>query len=112
MRDIQTQTNSTSPTFSMDPNGTSFWEWKSPLPYLFGGLALTLALIVVALVLLACSSHQRYSSDDEDKSTSPSNKSATIVEMSPRVIVIMAGDQKPTHIGVPISSSAKPSDYD
>ncbi|KAK4346380.1 hypothetical protein RND71_032719 [Anisodus tanguticus] len=107
MRDIQT--NSTSPTTS---NGTSFWEWKSPLPYLFGGLALTLSLIAVALVLLACSFHKYRSSDEEDKSTSPANNSATIVEMSPRIIVIMAGDQQPTHIGVPISPSAKPSDYD
>lgn len=102
MRDINT--NST----------TSFWQWKSPLPYLFGGLALTLALIVVALVLLACSFHKRRHSSavsDEEKSV-PRQVNITIEDMSPRIVVIMAGDQKPTHIGVPAVSSSydKPSD--
>ncbi|KAM3286358.1 hypothetical protein CQW23_05506 [Capsicum baccatum] len=102
----------TKSTTSMVPavNGTcSLWHWQSPLPYLFCGLALTLALIFVALILLACSLHQRTLSDeeDQDKSTSPSNNSSTMVEMSPRIIVIMAGNQKPSHIGVPVSSSDK-----
>lgn len=102
MRD--TQTNSTT---SMGPNGTSFWQWNSPLPYLFSGLALTLGLIAVALVLLACSFWKWSSDEGEDKSTNTANNSTTMREMSPRVIVFMAGDREPTHIGVPISSSDK-----
>ncbi|KAK4367646.1 hypothetical protein RND71_011438 [Anisodus tanguticus] len=88
----------------------SFWTWRSPLPYLFGSLGLMLLLIVVALIVLACSFHKRLSSSsssDQQKSACPVNNS-TIVEMSPRIVVIMAGDQKPTHIGVPISD--KPTD--
>ncbi|KAG5624091.1 hypothetical protein H5410_009309 [Solanum commersonii] len=104
MRD--TPTNS---TICLDPNNTSsFWQWKSPLPYLFGGLALTLALIIVALLLLVFSFYQPWSDEEEeDKSASRGNNSTSMVEMSPRIIVILAGERKPTHIGVPISSSDK-----
>ncbi|CAN4082764.1 unnamed protein product [Withania somnifera] len=93
----------------MSSNGTnSFWQWNSPVPYLFVGLSLTLALISVALVLLACSFHQRRSFDEEqDKSVRSTNNSSTVMEMSPRITVIMAGDRTPSHIGVPISSSHK-----
>ncbi|CAN4082763.1 unnamed protein product [Withania somnifera] len=80
----------------------SFWTWRSPLPYLFGSLGIMLLLIVVALIVLACSFHKRLSSDQEKSACLPTN--CTVVEMSPRIVVIMAGDQKPTHIGVPIDS--------
>ncbi|KAK4346381.1 hypothetical protein RND71_032720 [Anisodus tanguticus] len=82
----------------------SFWTWRSPLPYLFGSLGLMLLLIVVALIVLACSFHKRLSSSSSDQqkfACPPAN--STIVGMSPRIVVIMAGDQKPTHIGVPTS---------
>nr|XP_009621544.1 protein GLUTAMINE DUMPER 5-like [Nicotiana tomentosiformis] len=104
MREINTKATSDS--------SSSFWTWRSPLPYLFGSLAIMLVLIVVALIVLACSFHKRLSSSatSSEKSARPAPK--IIVEMSPRVVVIMAGDQKPSHIGVPISSSSdyKPSD--
>lgn len=87
-------------------SSTSFWTWKSPLPYLFGSLGILLLLIVVALIVLACSFHQRLSSNsDQEKSACPPPNN-TIVEMSPRIIVIMAGDHKPTHIGVPTSDKS------
>lgn len=85
-------------------SGSSFWTWKSPLPYLFGSLGLMLLLIVVALIVLACSFHKRLSSSDQQIKSSCPPVNSTVVEMSPRIVVIMAGDQKPTHIGVPISS--------
>ncbi|PHT57019.1 hypothetical protein CQW23_05505 [Capsicum baccatum] len=85
-------------------SGSSFWTWKSPLPYLFGSLGLMLLLIVVALIVLACSFHKRLSSSDQQIKSACPPVNSTVVEMSPRIVVIMAGDQKPTHIGVPISS--------
>ncbi|TMW80079.1 hypothetical protein EJD97_024123 [Solanum chilense] len=98
----ETPTNSTIYLDQNNPN--SFWQWKSPLPYLFGGLALTMALIIVAIILLVFSFYQPCSGDDEeeDKSASRGNNSTSMAEMSPRIIVIMAGERKPTHIGVPI----------
>ncbi|CAN4079541.1 unnamed protein product [Withania somnifera] len=99
------ETNSTT---SMVPNGrNSVWQWKSPVPYLFVGLSLTLALITVALILLACSLSQRSSDGQQDKSARSANSTSTMVEMSPRIIVVMAGHRTPSHIGIPISSSDK-----
>ncbi|KAK6798533.1 hypothetical protein RDI58_006236 [Solanum bulbocastanum] len=103
----ETPTNS-SMSIYIDPNGTnSFWTWKSPLPYLLVTLALTSALIIAALILLFCTFYQPWFEEEEDKSASRRNNSTTMAEMSPTIIVIMAGERKPTHIGVPISSSDK-----
>ncbi|OIT22026.1 hypothetical protein A4A49_39623 [Nicotiana attenuata] len=101
MREINTKATSASSSM-----GSSFWTWRSPLPYLFGSLAIMLVLIVVALIVLACSFHKRLSSATTSSEKSARPAANAIVEMSPRVVVIMAGDQKPSHIGVPISSSS------
>ncbi|MCE3216610.1 hypothetical protein HAX54_007137 [Datura stramonium] len=94
-------------TNSAASSSSSFWTWRSPLPYLFGSLGIMLLLIAVALIVLACSFHKRLSSssNSSEKSACPPVNS-TIVEMSPRIVVIMAGDHKPTHIGVPISDKS------
>uniref|UniRef100_A0A3Q7FBN8 Uncharacterized protein n=1 Tax=Solanum lycopersicum TaxID=4081 RepID=A0A3Q7FBN8_SOLLC len=84
-------------------SSSSFWTWRSPLPYLFGSLGIMLLLIVVSLVILACSFHKRFSSNSDPEKSACTPPSSTIVEMSPSIIVIMAGDHKPTHIGVPAS---------
>ncbi|GAA0161377.1 hypothetical protein LIER_17706 [Lithospermum erythrorhizon] len=81
----------------------------SPMSYLFGSMSTILIIIVVALLILACfyrksSSSQSYTNDhfDEEK---PAEKPVYILqpEMEPRVVVIMAGDLKPTCLGTPAS---------
>ncbi|TMX03773.1 hypothetical protein EJD97_014177 [Solanum chilense] len=90
----------------IDPNGTgSFWTRKSTLHYLFVTLALTSALIIAALLLPLCTFYRQWF--EEDKSADRGNNSTTMAEISPTIAVIMAGERKPTHIGVPISSSDK-----
>ncbi|CAN4081664.1 unnamed protein product [Withania somnifera] len=85
-------------------------SWKSPVPYLFGSLALTLTLIAVALVLLLCSFHKRSSSSsaDEEKSAYSSDHKTSYDDeiMTPKIVVIMAGDQNPTHLAIPLTSSS------
>ncbi|CAN4079540.1 unnamed protein product [Withania somnifera] len=90
MREISSPNSA--PSFS---SAGSFWTWRSPLPYLFGSLGIMLLLIIVALIVLACSFHKCLSSYQQKSACLP---------MSPRMVVIMAGDHKPTHIGVPIVS--------
>ncbi|OIT04121.1 hypothetical protein A4A49_23459 [Nicotiana attenuata] len=109
MRAIATNSTSISSGNTMATNGsTSLLHWKSPLPYLFGSLALTLTLIAVALLFLACSYRKRSSSTatDEEKSAYCDHKTSASVEMTPKIVVIMAGDQKPTHLAIPLSSSS------
>ncbi|XP_045797909.1 protein GLUTAMINE DUMPER 6-like [Trifolium pratense] len=82
--------------------------WKSPIPYLFGGLAIMLILISVALVILVCS-YKKRSSSQSSNSDEEMNKvmSKNIIEINsePEVLVIMAGEEKPTYIAKPIISS-------
>ncbi|KAK7340741.1 hypothetical protein VNO77_21452 [Canavalia gladiata] len=80
--------------------------WKSPIPYLFGGLAIMLALISVALVILVCSYRKR-ASQSSPSAEDTKHAMPKIIEISsePEVLVIMAGDHKPTYLAKPISSS-------
>ncbi|XP_054800414.1 protein GLUTAMINE DUMPER 2-like [Prosopis cineraria] len=86
--------------------------WKSPIPYLFGGLAIMMALISVALVVLICSYSKRAysqshspSSAGEDTVTKQAMPKNPETESEPRVLVIMAGDRNPTYLAKPTSGS-------
>lgn len=76
--------------------------WHTPVPYLFGGFGAVMILIAVALLVLACS-HWRSARDGD--SESPSSEKPVIVQLDtePRVVVIMAGDNKPSFIAKPFS---------
>ncbi|KAG8366990.1 hypothetical protein BUALT_Bualt16G0025900 [Buddleja alternifolia] len=91
---------------SPSPTSSTFWNWKSPLPYLFGGLALMLILIAAALIILACSYRKRPSShphNNGERAAQLSNLAAA--DDTPKIVVIMAGDDNPTHLAIPIPSS-------
>ncbi|XP_031276503.1 protein GLUTAMINE DUMPER 5 [Pistacia vera] len=89
--------------------------WHSPVPYLFGGLAAMLGLIAFALLILACS-YWRFSSlldgsdqngdrDLESGEKEQEGGSAKAVKVyEEKVLVIMAGDVKPTFLATPVCS--------
>ncbi|XP_077214705.1 protein GLUTAMINE DUMPER 3-like [Tasmannia lanceolata] len=89
--------------------------WHSPVPYLFGGLAAMLGLIAFALLMLACSywklSGYWENRDDSERDLEDGNekpcdamKISSILET--KIVVIMAGDEKPTYLATPMSSRA------
>ncbi|KAE8678820.1 Protein GLUTAMINE DUMPER 1 [Hibiscus syriacus] len=92
--------------------------WHSPVPYLFGGLAAMLGLIAFALLILACS-YWKLSGQFENEGEGSSGQSEGDLEagegkgddtrlrpvMEPKVLVIMAGEVKPTFLATPIGSS-------
>ncbi|KAL3719343.1 hypothetical protein ACJRO7_004317 [Eucalyptus globulus] len=78
--------------------------WSSPIPYLFGGLAVLLILISGALIMLACSSWKRPSNalgNADEKSVKPA---IPPLDLEPRIVVIMAGDEKPKYLAKPVTS--------
>ncbi|XP_022988520.1 protein GLUTAMINE DUMPER 1-like [Cucurbita maxima] len=87
--------------------------WHSPVPYLFGGLAAMLGLIAFALLILACS-YWKLSGylDSGDGTNREPNLEAgnddTQKRPSPvfeeKILVIMAGEIKPTYLATPMSS--------
>lgn len=91
--------------------------WHSPVPYLFGGLAAMLGLIAFALLILACS-YWKLSGyleggagrGDENGSGADGAKPAASDLPPPiweeKILVIMAGDVKPTYLATPMSSRA------
>ncbi|CAA2987066.1 GLUTAMINE DUMPER 4-like [Olea europaea subsp. europaea] len=91
------------PTSTNTTISRSFWDWNSPLPYLFGGLALLVLLISVALIMLACSIRKPVSNDDEEK---PKQEPESIeTDIGPKFVAILAGEENPTHIAIPIPNS-------
>lgn len=93
--------------------------WHSPVPYLFGGLAAMLGLIAFALLILACSywklsgradnnnnngdQNGDIESDDKDQEGDAA-KSVKVYEE--KILVIMAGDEKPTFLATPVCTKA------
>ncbi|EEF31581.1 protein GLUTAMINE DUMPER 5 [Ricinus communis] len=82
-----------------------FWHWSSPIPYLFGGLALILGIIAVALIILACSYRKSLSNEstEDGHEEKPGARQVEIMVDSdePKIAVIMAGDDNPTFLAKP-----------
>lgn len=76
-------------------------EGRSPVPYLFGGLAAMLILLAMALLMLACSFRKMVGSDNISIASTPDMASEKDVEED-RVAVIMAGDERPTFLAMAI----------
>lgn len=77
--------------------------WHTPVPYLFGGFGAVMILIAAALVVLACS-HWRSARGRSSDASSLSEKPVIVqLDMEPRMVVIMAGESKPSFIAKPFS---------
>ncbi|XP_023745076.1 protein GLUTAMINE DUMPER 2 [Lactuca sativa] len=95
----------------MGSSEQSFWRFDSPLIYLFGGIAVILALIVVALIILACSQRRRRleangsgdieSGGDDQKAAKAVYNGGEGADDTPKIVVIMAGDELPTYLATP-----------
>ncbi|KAJ9173120.1 hypothetical protein P3X46_016286 [Hevea brasiliensis] len=81
---------------------STFNLWHSPIPYLFGSLALMLMIIAVSLIILACSYCKHHSARNEGENP---RKSIGIsgLEAEPKIVVIMAGDKRPRYLATPVT---------
>lgn len=95
----------------MGPHST----WRSPVPYLFGGIAAMMGMIALALLILACSywklsgyldpettNGERRSDDTEGEKGSSSGDVGPVVLQTVHVAVIMAGQERPTYLATPV----------
>ncbi|XP_020227181.1 protein GLUTAMINE DUMPER 3 [Cajanus cajan] len=89
--------------------------WHSPVPYLFGGLAAMLGLIAFALLILACSYWKLsgyLEGNGESERDLEAGQGKTDQEQKPqrvyedKILVIMAGQEKPTFLATPSVSSS------
>ncbi|XP_020173620.1 uncharacterized protein [Aegilops tauschii subsp. strangulata] len=98
-------------------NGTAapHSTWQSPVPYLFGGLAAMLGLIALALLILACSYWKlsgyldgdrdgQAAGDADEEKGSASGAARPAMDFQEHVVVIMAGDERPTFLAKPVTS--------
>ncbi|XP_050890457.1 protein GLUTAMINE DUMPER 5-like [Lathyrus oleraceus] len=87
------------------PNTSSLWH--TPIPYLFVGLTAIMGLIALALLALACS----YCSNNEDKESESQTKEP-VQAYEEKILVIMAGNEKPTFLATPRVLSIYDGDID
>ncbi|GMI69020.1 hypothetical protein HRI_000571300 [Hibiscus trionum] len=87
------------PATTSNSTAAVFRHWNSPIPYLFGGIAVMLGLIAISLLILACSSHN-FHGDEAEEDEKPVKQLEMVME--PKIVVIMAGDENPTYIANPI----------
>ncbi|KAK4712324.1 hypothetical protein R3W88_006837 [Solanum pinnatisectum] len=85
-------------------------RWNSPVPYLFGGIALILGLIALALLVVTCSYKKPSTEESSSRSNNVNNtdhgQEKKVVElmkpeMEPKFVVIMPGDYNPTWLAKP-----------
>nr|GEW61777.1 protein glutamine dumper 6-like [Tanacetum cinerariifolium] len=97
-------------------------RWHSPIPYLFGGLALMLTLIAFALIVLVCSYKKPYSSSsadssqnsstrDQEKTSVPEFQMELSREMEPKIVIVMPGDINPTYLAKPTPPTTSGADH-
>ncbi|KAE8676618.1 Protein GLUTAMINE DUMPER 2 [Hibiscus syriacus] len=111
--------NATARTHSEVDSSLHPSPWNSPVPYLIGGLAAMLGLIAFALLILACSYWKLSGYLEEEGSSEQAERDLEAGEgkggddtrlrpvMEPKVLVIMAGQVKPTFLATPIGSSTR-----
>ncbi|GAU20982.1 hypothetical protein TSUD_201310 [Trifolium subterraneum] len=106
--------NERAPISSQTPHS----PWHSPVPYLFGGLAAMLGLIAFALLILACSYWklsgylEGNSESERDLEAGQGNNETDEKPQKPyeeKILVIMAGQNKPTFLATPSMSSSSAS---
>ncbi|XP_058752403.1 protein GLUTAMINE DUMPER 5-like [Vicia villosa] len=85
--------------------GGGFKTATSPVPYLFGGIAFMLAIATFALVILACSSQENSSNTPSTNEEKSMKNVEMVVDLEPKIVVIMAGDSNPTYLAKPVSST-------
>jgi len=82
---------------------------KSPVPYLVGGLVAMFVVIIFAVIILALSYFKECTAGNaENEDGGKNEKRGDMTELSDekgemRVIVIMAGNQKPTQVSLVFS---------
>lgn len=77
--------------------------WHTPVPYLFGGFGAVMILIAAALVVLACSHWRSTRARSSDMSSLSERPVIVQLAVEPGMVVIMAGDSKPSFIAKPFS---------
>uniref|UniRef100_A0A0A9FKM2 Uncharacterized protein n=1 Tax=Arundo donax TaxID=35708 RepID=A0A0A9FKM2_ARUDO len=109
-----------SPSSSATTLSAPHSPWQSPVPYLFGGLAAMLGLIALSLLALACSywkhsgslaagehddlEHQAGTERRDGEKGSAAGKAGPAGDRwREHVVVIMAGDERPTFLATPAS---------
>ncbi|CAN8229777.1 unnamed protein product [Cochlearia groenlandica] len=92
--------------------------WRSPVPYLFGGLAVMIGLISFALLILACSYLRLSSSGEEDgddgggRADDEEKEKQAKEAYEEKFIVIMAGDDLPRFLATPAMKKCTCGDHE
>ncbi|KAI5660110.1 hypothetical protein M9H77_28903 [Catharanthus roseus] len=86
---------------------SGFWEWNTPLPYIYCGLGILLAAIACSLFYLLCIRHLLHESDaadDVEKQSENVSNDNQVVPPETRIVVVFPGDDNHMYIAKPLAS--------
>lgn len=88
-----------------------FWQWNTPLPYLYCGTAIILAIIASSLLFLLCSykddpaaaavSDSMADREDGGDEKKKQEMEIRVLDPEPKVVVVFGGDGKPLYVARP-----------
>ncbi|GKU97466.1 hypothetical protein SLEP1_g10610 [Rubroshorea leprosula] len=84
-------------------NSTIAADSHAAIPYLFVGLAIMIALITTALAILGCSYSKPPPNEDEEAAAV--NRSRMQMEMEPKIVVFVPGDELPRYVAKPAAAA-------
>ncbi|CAJ1944274.1 unnamed protein product [Sphenostylis stenocarpa] len=92
-------------TLVNNETGRFEWSWNSSASFLYGGLAPIFGVVLLALLVVACSRRRRSQTHGGDESRWRGVTTAQGDEENPNILVIVAGEDHPTHLAKPLSST-------
>ncbi|KAJ4973510.1 hypothetical protein NE237_006684 [Protea cynaroides] len=96
-------TNATAPAAAAAAVADGFRRWSSPVPYLFVGIAAMVGLIALSLSILACSHWKSSLNSSAGETKEKQSRLASLpTDTEPKVVVIMAGEDRPTFLAKPV----------
>nr|XP_043633525.1 protein GLUTAMINE DUMPER 2-like [Erigeron canadensis] len=96
------ESSASSSSMESPASSSSLWQWGSPSTYMFGGIGAMLLLIALALLMLTCSYlRHRYEDTSDRKAVKHVCKDSDEANASPKIVVIMAGEEIPTYLAAP-----------
>ncbi|KAJ1428128.1 hypothetical protein SESBI_09128 [Sesbania bispinosa] len=90
-------------------SNNGLFQWNSPVPYLFGGIALVFGVVgIAALILIWSRRNKSIPAADSfyDAKDTSVEVATTKIDDEAKILVIVAGENHPTHLAKPSFEAA------
>ncbi|MFS8017216.1 putative protein glutamine dumper [Helianthus anomalus] len=80
--------------------------WHTPVPYLYGGVAVIFGVICVAILVISCCPNYNINADEGENNVELVERDPEAGDVEDKYLVIMAGQANPTFLATAVSISS------